>query len=352
MGVNLNPLLFDSDKGEMFLSTNDAIPADRQEQLITNGKKLIIMVPCYNEEKTLPLVLENIPQSINGVASIETLIIDDGSTDKTIEVAKAHNVSHIISHVGNKGLAKAFSTGIQTALEKGADIIVNTDGDNQYPQQDIPKLIQPILNDEADIVIGDRQTGKIAHFSRIKKGLQFLGSWVVRLASNTAVPDAASGFRAYSREAALRLNVISRFSYCTETIIQAGKRKIKVTHVPIDTNPKTRESRLFKSTGEHVAESAKTIVRTYAMYEALKIFISIGGLLALVGIGGIGRFVYFYIARPSEATGHIQSLVISGALLAVGFQVVLIGLVADLISINRKLIEDALYRIKKIELKD
>lgn len=327
------------------MSTND-------ERRTTNGFKLIVMIPCYNEGKTLSLVLKDIPKKIDGISIIETLIVDDGSTDNTVDVAKDLGVDHVISHVGNKGLARAFATGIQAALERGADIIVNTDGDNQYPQKEIPTLIQPILDGDADIVIGDRQTNKIPHFSRPKKMLQSLGSWTVRLASDTSIPDTVSGFRAYSREAALHLNIISQFSYCVETIIQAGKRRIGTTHIPVVTNPKTRESRLFKNTGQHVSESAKTIIRTYAMYEALKIFLSIGGLFALVGIVGIGRFLFFYFSNPGQATGHIQSLVISGALFVVGFQVMLIGLLADLTSINRKLIEDALYRIKKIELKE
>lgn len=322
------------------------------EHRTPNTLKLIVMIPCYNEEKTLPLVLKTIPSSIAGISKIETLVVDDGSSDKTVDIAREHNVDYIISHVGNKGLAKAFTTGIQTALEKGADIIVNTDGDNQYPQDEIPGLIKPILDGEADIVIGDRETSKIPHFSRTKKMLQKIGSFVVRRASETTVPDAVSGFRAYSREAAIHLNVLSQFSYCVETIIQAGKRKISITHLPVTTNPKTRESRLFKNTSHHVSESAKAITRTYVMYESLKIFLTAGGLMSVIGLIGIGRFLYFYFAVPQEATGHIQSLVISGALLVVGFQVMLIGLVADLVSINRKLIEDALYRIKKIQLKD
>lgn len=320
-----------------------------------NGKlkkktKVIVMAPCYNEEETLPLVLETIPKSIAGVDSIETLIVDDGSTDRTVEVAKSHGVTHIVRHVGNKGLARAFSTGIQYALEESADIIVNTDGDNQYPQQDIPKLIQPILDGEADIVIGDRQTGKIAHFSRAKKTFQAVGSYVVRLASDIEIPDAPSGFRAYSRDAALQLNVLSQFSYSMETIIQAGKRNIRVGHIKVETNPKTRESRLFKSMRQHMWESGKIIIRTWAMYEALKIFLFAGGAFVVVGLVGVARFLYFYFATAGGPTGHTQSLVISGALLVVGFQIVLIGLLADLVAINRKLMEDALYRIRKMEL--
>jgi len=309
------------------------------------------MVPCYNEENTLPLVFKSIPKQIEGVDAVETLIIDDGSSDKTAEVAKELGATKVVSHVGNKGLAKAFATGINTALDMGADIIVNTDGDNQYPQQSIPQLIKPIISGVADIVVGDRQTSKISHFSFIKKRLQSFGSWVVRLASDTKIPDAVSGFRAYSREAALRLNVVTSFSYCVETIVQAGKRRITITHIPVETNPKTRESRLFKNMGQHIVESAKTIIRVYSMYQPFKVFATLGVIILFVGVIGLGRFFYFYFFVPSQASGHIQSVVISSILFLVGFQVMLIGLLSDLISINRKLIEDALYRIKKIELK-
>lgn len=311
--------------------------------------KLIIQIPCYNEEETLPLVLEDIPKQIPGIAKIETLIIDDGSTDRTVEVAKKLGVDHIISHVGNKGLARAFASGLNECLKLGADIIVNTDGDNQYPQKSIPQLIKPILEKEADIVIGDRQTDRIAHFSWAKKRLQNLGSRVVRMASGTSIPDAPSGFRAYSRDAILHLNIVTKFSYVTETIIQAGKKRIAITHIPVKTNPKTRESRLFKSMWQHIFESGKGIIRVYSMYESLKIFLTVGTVLFIVGGLGIGRWLWLYITA-NEPTGHIQSLIISAVLVIVGFQIGLIGLLSDLISINRKLIEDALYRLKKIEL--
>lgn len=311
--------------------------------------KLIIQIPCYNEEKTLPLVLQDIPKEIPGVDAVETIVIDDGSTDSTVQVARRLGVNHIISHVGNKGLAKAFATGLNECLRLGADIIVNTDGDNQYPQKSIPDLIRPILEKKADIVIGDRQTDKIAHFSWFKKRLQNLGSRVVRLASGTQIPDAPSGFRAYSREAVLHLNIITSFSYVTETIIQAGKRRIAITHVPVETNPKTRESRLFKSMWQHIFQSAKSIIRVYSMYESLRIFLTVGSILFIVGTFGIGRWLWLYFVK-SEPTGHIQSLIISAVLVIVGFQIGLIGLLSDLVAINRKLIEDALYRLKKIEL--
>ena len=322
-----------------------------EEKTTKKGKKLIVMIPCYNEEKTLPLVLNGIPESIDGIEEIKTLVIDDGCKDDTVKVAREKNVDYIVSHIGNKGLARAFATGLQYALELGADIIVNTDGDNQYPQEKISDLIKPIINGDADIVIGDRQTSKIKHFSIIKKFLQKIGSFVVRLASGTKVNDAVSGFRAYSREAALQLNITSKFSYCVETIIQAGKRKINVIDIPINTNPKTRESRLASSTTHHVSESAKTIIRTYVTYESLKTFTIVGLVFVLIGMVGIGRFIYFYLVIPAQAEGHIQSLVISGALLVVGFQVLLIGMLSDMVAVNRKLIEEAIYRIKKIGLK-
>lgn len=312
--------------------------------------KLIIQIPCYNEEQTLPLVIKDIPKQITGIDTVETLVINDGSTDNTVEVAKQLGVNHIINNVGNKGLATSFSIGINECLRLGADIIVNTDGDNQYPQSKIPDLIKPILDNKADIVVGDRQTDKIAHFSWLKKRLQSMGSRVVRLASGTTIPDAPSGFRAYSREAILNLNIITYFSYVTETIIQAGKRRIAITHVPIETNPKMRESRLFKNIWQHIFESGKSIIRIYSMYESLKIFLTVGAVLFLIGLGGIGRWLWFYFTQADS--GHVQSLVISAVLVIVGFQIGLIGLLSDLIAINRKLIEDALYRIKKIELRE
>ena len=312
--------------------------------------KVIVQIPCYNEEETLPLVVKSIPRNIDGIDNLEILVIDDGSTDRTVEVAKELGVDHIISNVGNKGLATSFATGINECLKRGADIIVNTDGDNQYPQEKIPDLIRPILDGESDIVVSDRQTHKIKHFSWVKKRLQSAGSRVVRMASGTTIPDAPSGFRAYSREAVLNLNIITYFSYVTETIIQAGKRKIAITHVPIETNPKTRESRLFKNTWQHVFESSKSIIRVYSMYESLRIFLSIGSVLFLAGSLGLGRWLWFFFTQDNA--GHVQSLVISAGLIIVGFQIGLIGLLSDLVSVNRKLIEDTLYRVKKMELRE
>ncbi len=311
--------------------------------------KLIVQIPCYNEEKTLPLVLASIPRQIPGIDKVEVLVIDDGSTDGTAEIARRMGVEHIVRHTRNKGLAMAFQTGLDTALRLGADIIVNTDGDNQYPQEEIPRLIQPILEGRADIVIGDRRPHQIEHFSPVKRQLHRLGSWIVRLGSGTLVPDAPSGFRAFSREAALQLNVISRYTYTLETIIQAGKKKLAVDSVQIDTNPQLRESRLIRGLWDYVKKSASTIVRTYAMYEPLKVFFYAATPITLAGLFLIARFFYFFFFAP-PATGHIQSVVIGTSLFVTGALVALIGLLADLIASNRLLIEDALRRIKRLEL--
>lgn len=306
--------------------------------------KLIVMIPCFNEEKTLPLVINSIPKKIRGIDKIETLIVDDGCTDKTVEVAKKLGVDYIVRHKGNKGLARAFVSGLEESLKRGADIIVNTDGDNQYPQNDIPKLIKPILNKEAEIVVSNRQTNHIKHFSSLKKFLQSWGSWVVRLASGTKVPDAVSGFRAYSRDAAMQMNIVTEFSYVIETIIQASKKKIPIVHVDIMTNPKTRESRLFKNIWQHVKKSGSTIIRVFAMYEPLKTFSVIAIFLIIPGLLIGLRFLYFYFNY--NASGNIQSLILSAILIIIGFQIFLIGLVADLIGDNRKLIEDLIYKEK------
>ena len=310
--------------------------------------KLIIQIPCLNEEKTLPHTLSELPKKIDGIDEIETLIIDDGSTDNTIEIARKHGVNHIVKFTNNKGLAEAFNAGIDACLKLGADIIVNTDGDNQYKGEDIEKLIRPILNGEADYVIGDRQVNGIPHFSFAKKKLQILGSWVVKHVSDTDVPDATSGFRALNREAALKLNVISRFSYTLETIIQAGKKNLAVTHVPIRTNEKLRESRLFRSIPGYVKRSVITIFRIYTMYEPLKTFTIIGGTIFGTGMLISLRFLYFWLT--GSGGGHIQSLILSAVLMMIGFQVIMIGLVADLIGGLRRLVEDTLFRVKKIEL--
>jgi len=310
--------------------------------------KLMIQIPCLNEERTLPVTIKDIPRQIDGVDEVEVLIIDDGSTDHTVDVAKENGVDHVVKFTNNKGLAKAFTAGLDACLKLGADIIVNTDGDNQYNGQDIPKLIKPILDGKADMVIGDRRTDNIAHFSFLKKRLQKLGSWAVRRVSGTDIADTTSGFRALNREAALKTNVVSDFTYTLETIIQAGKKNIAVTHVPIETNEKLRESRLFSSIRKYMQRSATTIIRIYAMFEPLKTFSYVGGAVFLLGLLISLRFLYFYFT--SSGQGHVQSLILAAVLFIIGFQIMVIGLVADLISGNRKLIEDSLYRIRKLEL--
>lgn len=310
--------------------------------------KLIIQIPCFNEEHTLPETIADLPDKIEGIDTIETLIIDDGSTDRTIEVAKELGVNHIIQNTSNHGLARSFRKGLDACLGLGADIIVNTDGDNQYAGWDIPKLVQPIVEGKAEIVIGDRQTHKIEHFSVFKKFLQKLGSRVVRQLSGTDTPDVVSGFRAISRDAALKLNIISPYSYTIEMVIQAGKKNMAITHVPISINPKTRESRLFKSIPSFVGRQLSSMIRMYAMYEPLRVFFYIGLTISIIGALPIVRFLYFYFT--GDGGGHLQSLVLGGVLLIIGFVTFMIGLVADLISFNRQLTEITLEKIRKIEL--
>lgn len=308
--------------------------------------KLVVQVPCLNEAETLPLVLKSIPKHIEGVDEIITLIIDDGSTDATIEVAKEHGVKDFVRHARNQGLGRSFHDGIQRALELGADIVVNTDGDNQYPQDRIGDLVRPILTGKADIVIADRQTHKIAHFSPFKKFLQRLGSAVVNRAAGTNLPDAASGFRAYSKESLLRLNTITRFSYCTETIIQAGNKGLSIASIAVDTNPKLRESRLFNSTFEHVRKSAITIIRAYVMYKPYIIFGWLGAVLLAAGLVPFLRYVVLSIEEGS-ARGHIQSLLFGSILMSAAFMCFVLNVIADLIRINRVLIESSLEQNKR-----
>ena len=311
--------------------------------------KLIIQIPCFNEAEILPLTLADLPRQIPGVDEIEVLIIDDGSSDETTEVARRSGVHHIVRMTKNKGLANGFMAGLDASLRLGADIIVNTDADNQYNGADIPSLVRPILDGQAELVIGDRQTDEIHHFSWMKKRLQNLGSWVVRQVSATEIPDATSGFRALSREAALQMNVISRFTYTLETIIQAGKKNLAVSHVPVRTNSKLRESRLFKGNWNYIKRSIATITRIYTMYEPLKMFSYIGGTVFGVGFLIGLRFLYYFIT--TGGAGHIQSLILAAVLLMIGFQVFIIGLVADLIGFNRRLIESTLYRVRRLELR-
>jgi glycosyltransferase involved in cell wall biosynthesis len=314
-------------------------------------KKLIIQIPCLNEAATLPATLADLPTSVPGIDIIETLVIDDGSRDGTADVARQQGVDHIVRLTTNKGLAAAFMAGIDASLKQGADFIVNTDADNQYSGREIPKLLEPLLRGAADIVIGDRNIAELEHMSWFKRQLQRLGSWVVRQVSNTKVPDTTSGFRAYTREAALRMTIVSEFSYTLESIIQAGKKRMAIAHVPVATNPRTRESRLFDSIRGYIKRSAATIVRIYTMYEPLKVFSYIGTTLFMAGFLLALRFLYNYFTDFTGGGRFVQSLIVSAVLMIVGFQVVLIGLLADVISANRKLLEDLVYRVRKIEIR-
>ena len=305
--------------------------------------KLIIQIPCYNEEATLHVALEDLPKHIDGVDEIETLIINDGSKDNTVEVAKRLGVNYIVNFKRNKGLAYGFMAGLDACLHLGADIIVNTDADNQYKGEDIPKLIKPILDGVADEVIGERPIDATEHFSKKKKKFQHLGSWVVRKASKTDIPDAPSGFRAFTREAALRINVTNMYTYTLETIIQAGRNRIAITSVPIGTNPELRKSRLFKSMTAYMKRSAGVIIRSFMMYRPLKFFSMFAAIFVLAGIGLGIRFLCL------GAAGHTQSLLLAVTFLLVGVQTFIMGLQADLIAANRKLLEDIQYRVRKMD---
>lgn len=309
--------------------------------------KLIVQIPCFNEETTLPETIRDIPREIPGIKTIEILVIDDGSTDRTSEVARELGVHHVVRNKANIGLAKAFRAGLDRSIALGADIIVNTDADNQYCGADIAKLVQPILEGRADVVLGDRQTPTISHFSTRKKMLQRFGSWVVRRFSGVDVPDAVSGFRAISRDAAMRLNIVSPFSYTIEMLIQVGKKGIAFTSVPIRTNPKTRESRLFKSVFQFIERSAVTLLRMYSMYQPLRVFTLLGLVVAIIGLIPMVRFIYFYFFV--SGAGKIQSLVIGSALLTVGALTFFLGLLADLLNHNRALIEITLEKTRRLE---
>jgi glycosyltransferase involved in cell wall biosynthesis len=311
--------------------------------------KLIVQIPCFNEEQTLPETLADLPREIPGIETVEWLVIDDGSTDRTIEVAREGGVDHVVRLTNNKGLAAAFQAGLDACLKLGADVIVNTDADNQYSGEDIPRLVEPILAGEADMVIGDRKTDQIEHFSPVKKRLQRWGSAVVRRASGTGVPDTTSGFRAYNREAALQMQVVSKFTYTLESIIQAGKMLVAVDHVPIRTNPKTRESRLFPSTGSYVRRNAVSIFRIYALYEPLRVFLAAAAFFALIGAVIWARFLYFFLFSD-EPGEHIQSLILGSTLFIVAVQLAALGVVGDILAGSRLLQQRMLERVRRVEL--
>ena len=310
--------------------------------------KLIIQIPCFNEAETLPPTLRDLPRAIPGVDIIEYLIIDDGSRDETSAVARANGVHHVVKFPRNRGLAAAFRAGIEESLRQGADIIVNTDADNQYQAKDIATLVQPILDGRAEVVVGDRGVAFLPHFSPIKRKLQVFGSWVIGRAAELKTPDATSGFRALSREAALKTVVLSNYSYTLESLIHAGSRRAAVEFVSIGINPQTRPSRLMKSIPHYIRKSGVTILRAYMRYRPLRVFSAIGALLVGLGLIPAIRFVYLY--TTGSRVGHIQSLILAAILMIVGFQILLIGLLADLIANNRQLLEETLYRVRKLEL--
>ncbi|HEY1507766.1 MAG TPA: glycosyltransferase family 2 protein [Solirubrobacteraceae bacterium] len=310
--------------------------------------KLIIQIPCFNEEAQLPNTLSRLPREIEGLDTVEWLVIDDGSTDRTVDVAREGGVDHIVRLTNNKGLAAAFQAGLDAGLKLGADVIVNTDADNQYEGADIPKLVGPILSGHADMVVGDRQVNTIEHFSTFKKLLQRLGSWVVRQASSTDIPDTTSGFRAYNREAALQVQAVSRFTYTLETIIQAGKLLVAVEHVPIRTNTKTRESRLFPSTAAYVRRNALSIFRVYSQYQPLKVFW--GGALVM-GLGALAVFIRFIVYfAEGNGRGHVQSLIAGAVLFNAAMLLGSLGVIGDLLDAQRTLSQRTFERVRRIEL--
>lgn len=306
---------------------------------------MIIQIPCFNEDQNLADVIKEIPRQIEGIDQVEILIINDGSTDRTVEVAKRAGAEHIVTLKKNRGLAGAFSAGLSHALQLGADIIVNTDGDHQYDGRDLEILVAPILKCEADIVVGDRSTASLSHFSWIKRKLHATGNWVVRQVAGVNVPDATSGFRALSREAALRLNIVSKFSYTLEMIISAAKKGLAVAHVPIRANETKRKPRLYRNLPQFLKRSMGTIIRIYVMYEPLKTFLWVGGLTTLPGFLLILRFLFYYFFVGGG--GKIQSLIIAAILIIIGFLIIILGIIADLVSFNRIMVEEILYETRK-----
>ena len=312
--------------------------------------KLIIQIPCYNEAETLKIALDALPKQIDGVDTIEYLIINDGSQDNTVEVAKEWGVQHIVNFKQNRGLAKGFMAGLDMCLRNGADIIVNTDADNQYCGDDIEKLIAPILEGKADIVIGERPIDQTAHFSWLKKKLQHFGSWVVRKASNTDIPDAPSGFRAYSREAAMQMNVVNEYTYTLEQIVQAGRTKIAITSVPIRTNDELRPSRLFSSMFGYVKKSMLTIIRAYLMYKPMRFFIGLGFIPFLIGLAIGIRFIVFLCMGGGQ--GNVQSLILCSMLILIGVMIWVVGLLADVMAANRKILQEIQQKVREMDYED
>ena len=311
--------------------------------------KLIIQIPCLNEEATLPATLGDLPRRIDGVDEIELLVIDDGSTDRTVEVAREHGVHHVVRLTNNKGLSSAFQAGLDASLKLGADLIVNTDADNQYSGADVPKLIAPILAGEADMVVGDRHVSGIQHFSGLKKALQRLGSWVVRRLSGTSVADTTSGFRAYNREAALQLIVVDQFTYTLESLIQAGKMLVAVDEVEISTNPKARESRLFDSTGAYVRRNGLAILRVYARYEPLRVFTTAALVVGLLALAAWTPFLADWILN-GDSTGHVQSLILGAVLFIAAVQLFALGIIGDLLAGQRVMTQRVFERVRRVEL--
>ncbi|TFL18095.1 glycosyltransferase family 2 protein [Jannaschia formosa] len=327
------------------------MPDSSAEEIVAvarGGLKLIVQIPCYNEAETLPQVLAGIPRSIPGIGQLDIQVIDDGSSDGTADVARAHGVAHVVVNSGNKGLARSFQAGIDNALRNGADIVVNTDGDNQYCGASIPDLVAPILRGEADIVVGDRKPGLNREFSPLKRFLQRFGSSVVRRLSGVEVADAVSGFRAYSREAALTINVMTTFSYTTETLIHAGQHGLKVVSVPVEVNPVARPSRLFRSMGAFLRKQIVTILRSYMMYRPLNAFLAVGLVMMVIGAIPILRFLVYF--AMGDGTGRVQSLVLGGVFLLAGYLTVVIAFLSDTIATNRRLIERVLTRVRELEL--
>jgi glycosyltransferase involved in cell wall biosynthesis len=310
--------------------------------------KLLIQIPCFNEAEQLPQTLADLPREMEGFDTVEWLIVDDGSQDETVAVAKAHGVDHVVRLTNNKGLAAGFQAGLDACLKLGADVVVNTDADNQYHGPDIAKLVKPILEGRADMVVGDREVTNVEHFSALKKSLQRLGSWVVRQASSTSVPDTTSGFRAYNREAAIQILVVSKFTYTLETIIQAGKQLVAIDHVPIRTNPKTRESRLFPSMWAYVRRNSISIFRIYAQYEPLRVFWSLAGLIGLVSLGVWVRFVVAY--AEGNGKGHVQSLILGAVLFIAAVVLWALGVIGDLLAAQRVMTQKTFERVRRIEL--